>query len=160
MLSKNEKRIINFFKYLLIWEIGGNVYYMIEIMFRGHSHPSMFILGGFCLLFVGLLNEIFSFDMYFELQILIGDIIVVSLEYITGLIVNIWLGLGVWDYSNIPFNLNGQICLLFAIIWIPIIAIAIVMDDWIRYEFLFEEKPHYRFWIKEKFFTKKKAVEE
>lgn len=157
-MNKIQKIIANFFKYLLIWEIGGITYYTVEILFRGYSHESMFILGGLCLVFIGLLNEIFSFNMYFELQVIIGDIIVVGLEFVTGLIVNIWLGLGVWDYSNIPFNFMGQVCLLFALLWIPVIVLAIVVDDWIRYEYLGEEEPSYKSWIKEKFFTKKKAI--
>ena len=115
-MNKIQKIIANFFKYLLIWEIGGITYYTVEILFRGYSHESMFILGGLCLVFIGLLNEIFSFNMYFELQVIIGDIIVVGLEFVTGLIVNIWLGLGVWDYSNMPFNFMGQVCLLFALL--------------------------------------------
>lgn len=155
-----EKNTLNFFKYLLIWEVGGLVYYLIEILYRGFSHPSMFILGGACLIFIGLLNEIYTFDMYFELQILIGDAIVLVLEFITGVIVNIILKLNVWDYTNMPFNILGQICPQFAILWIPVIATAILLDDWIRYEYLFEEHPHYKSWIKEKLFTKNKAVGE
>ena len=159
-MTKLEIRVANFFKYLLIWEVGGFVYYLIEIFYRGYSHPSMFILGGLCLVLVGLLNELFNFEMYFELQVLIGDIVVLIGEFITGLIVNIWLGLGVWDYSNMKFNIMGQICPQFALLWIPVIVIAILMDDWIRYEYFHEEDPHYRSFIKEKIIDKikRKAV--
>ena len=157
-MTKSEKIIINIFKYLLIWEIGGAIYYLIEILYRGHSHPSMFIVGGLCLVLIGLLNEKYTFDMYIELQILIGDIIVLLLEFTAGLIVNVWLGLGVWDYSNMKFNIMGQICPQFALLWLPIIIVAIILDDWIRFEYLYEEKPYYKSWIKDKFFSKKKAV--
>ena len=149
-------KVLNFFNYLLIWLVGGFIYYMIEILYRGYSHPSMFIVGGFCLVLIGLLNEYtYSWNMYFELQVLIGDIIVLILEFCTGLIVNVWLGLNVWDYSNMKFNVLGQVCPQFALLWLPIIVAAILLDDWIRYHYLDGEKPRYRFWIKEKFFKNK-----
>ena len=39
------------------------------------------------------------------------------LEFITGCIVNLRFGLGVWDYSSVPFNLLGQVCLPFSVGW-------------------------------------------
>lgn len=154
-MTKLEKKFLNFFNYLLIWIIGGFIYYMIEIIYRGYSHPSMFIVGGLCLVVIGLLNELYSWDLYFELQVLIGDIIVLFFEFSAGLIVNVWLGLNVWDYSNMKFNIMGQICPQFALLWLPIIVVAILLDDWIRYHYMNEAKPTYKFLIKEKFFTKK-----
>lgn len=144
MNSKLSKYIFNIAKLLLLLEIGGSTYYTIEILYRGYSHESMFILGGLCLVLIGLLNEDFSYKMYFELQVLIGDIMVLLLEFFTGCIVNLWLGLNVWDYSDLPGNLLGQVCPQFAIMWIPIVAIAIILDDWTRWKFLNEEKPNYR----------------
>ena len=35
-----------------------------------------------------------------------------------GLIFNCALGMGVWDYSRVPLNLWGQICLPFTLIWL------------------------------------------
>lgn len=157
-MTKTAKTIFNIMKYLAIFEIGGAIYYQIEVLFRGYSHSSMFILGGICLILIGLLNEIYSFNMYIELQVLIGDLIVLILEFCTGLIVNVWLGLGVWDYSNQPFNIMGQVCLLFAIIWIPIILVAILLDDWVRLNYGEEDNPSYRSWIYDKFICKDKNV--
>lgn len=155
-MTSLEKKVVSFFKYLLLWEVGGAVYYTIEILYRGYSHPSMFILGGICLILIGLINNVFSYNMYFELQILIGDIMVIILEFCTGMIVNVWLGWNVWDYSEVPGNLLGQICPQFAILWLPIVAVAILVDDWIRYQYLNEDDPTYRFWIEEKFFSNKR----
>lgn len=146
----NHFTLLTIFKYLLLWEIGGCVYYSIEVLWRGHSHPSMFILGGICLICVGLINEVLPWDIYFELQVIIGDCIVLLLEFITGCIVNIGLGLNVWDYSNMWGNILGQVCPLFAILWLPVIAAAIFLDDWIRWQYLGEEKPRYKFYFKKK----------
>ena len=43
-------------------------------------------------------------------QMLICSIIITAVEFTSGLILNVWLGLGIWDYSNMPFNILGQIC--------------------------------------------------
>lgn len=138
---------IKILKYIFLLLIGGLIYYTIEILFRGYSHYSMIILGGVCFILIGLINEILPWDMYIEKQILIGTISVVVLEFVAGCILNLWLGLNVWDYSDMPFNLLGQICLPFAIIWIPLVLIAIILDDNIRYYFFNEEKPRYKSYI-------------
>ena len=38
-------------EYLFFWTLGGTLYYSFEMIFRGFSHWSMFMLGGFCLIF-------------------------------------------------------------------------------------------------------------
>ena len=38
-------------EYLFCWALGGTLYYAVELLFRGYSHWSMFLLGGFCFLF-------------------------------------------------------------------------------------------------------------
>ena len=38
-------------EYLFLWTLGGVIYYSLEMIFRGFSHWSMFLLGGFCLVF-------------------------------------------------------------------------------------------------------------
>ena len=74
----------------------------------------------------------------------IGSTIITVLEFITGCIVNLWLGWNVWDYSNLPLNLLGQICLPFSTLWYFISAIGIVIDDYIRYIYFDEEYPRYK----------------
>ena len=145
VLTKSQSILFYILEYIMLLLLGGSIYYMIEILYRGHSHISMFILGGICFILIGLINELLSWDMLFWTQVIIGDIIVLVLEFITGLIVNVWLGLGVWDYSNLPFNLMGQICLPFALLWLPIVAIAIVLDDYCKWFFFQGKKPTYRF---------------
>ena len=134
------------YKYYALWLVGGIIYYIIELIGRGHSHWSMFILGGLCFIALGLINEVISWHMPLTLQMLIGAGIITVLELITGLIVNKWLGLGVWDYSKLPFNLWGQICLHFTVIWYFLSVVGIVLDDYLRYWFCGEDKPHYTIW--------------
>ena len=105
----------------------------------------MFILGGLSFLVIGEINEHLSWDTPFYIQCLIGTTGVLILEFIFGCIVNLWLNLDVWDYSNQPLNILGQVCISFALLWFILTAVAIVIDDYIRYWLFDEEKPHYKF---------------
>ena len=144
-LSKAQHILFYILEYIMLFTLGGSIYYTIEILYRGHSHISMFIVGGVCFILIGLINEVVSWDMLFWTQLLIGDVIVLVIEFVTGLVVNVWLGLDVWDYSDMPFNLMGQICLPFAFLWLPIIAFAIVLDDYCKYLFFHGKRPTYQF---------------
>lgn len=130
-------------KYILLFIFGGISYYAIEMMYRGHSHWTMFLLGGLCFVAVGLINNVISWDMPIEIQGLVGAAIITGLEFIVGLIVNIILGWNVWDYSELPFNLLGQVCLYFTAIWYVLSLLIIVVDDWIRYFVFHERRPKY-----------------
>lgn len=124
--------------------IGGITYVLIELVWRGYSHISMFILGALCFVLLGGINEFLPWELGFVWQMLIGAGIVTILELIVGIVVNVWLGLEVWDYSNLPFNFMGQICLPFSFAWTLLSGVAIVVDDYLRYWLFGEEKPHYK----------------
>ena len=123
--------------------IGGIIYYLIEIAWRGYSHWTMFLLGGLCFICLGCINEAIPWEMPLWKQVAIGTTIITGLEFVTGCIVNLWLGWNVWDYSNAPLNILGQICLPYMILWMPLAVIGIILDDCLRYLFFNEEKPHY-----------------
>ena len=114
-------------EYLFIWTIGGCIYYLLEIAFRGFSHWSMFILGGLSLCFCTFQGQAMKWTEPMWLQIIRAVIFVTSLEFITGIIVNKWLRLEVWDYSDQPFQLWGQICVPFMILFSGLIAIGIIL---------------------------------
>ena len=74
----------------------------------------------------------------------ICTVAITATEFIAGCILNLWLGLGIWDYSNVPFNILGQVCLAFSGVWFALSIFAIILFDWIRYIVEGGEKPHYR----------------
>lgn len=127
---------------LFLFSFGGIAYLVIELLFRGYSHPSMFVLGGLCFLIIGFLNEK-NTRLPLVPQMLIGAVIITALEFIAGCILNLWLHLHVWDYYGMPFNLWGQICLPFMIIWFLLSPLCIITDDYLRYLFFDGEKPQY-----------------
>lgn len=46
-----------------------------------------------------------------------STIVVTALEWVTGFILEKLFHSKWWDYSNMPLNLNGYVCLLFSLIW-------------------------------------------
>ena len=118
-------------KNLLIFSIFGLTYGLIEILWRGYTHPSMVIVGGICGLLIGLLNER-NKKMNLLLQMVEGMVIVTVLEFVSGIILNLCLGLNVWDYSNMRFNLLGQVCPQFCIAWFFLSYFVIRIDDFLR----------------------------
>ena len=108
----NKKNYV--LKEIIIFIIFGLLYGLLEILFRGHTHWTMVVLGGICGVLIGLLNEITP-TMKITIQMFISSLMVTALELVFGYILNIRLGLHIWDYSNQPFNFHGQICLLFSI---------------------------------------------
>ena len=129
---------------LILFVIGGLLYLLIELAFRGHTHWTMFFVGGLCFVLVGAINEVIPWETSFILQCVIGGVIITAVEFVSGCIINLWLGWAVWDYRDMPFNLLGQICLPFSLLWVLISAVAIVVDDYVRYYLFGEERPRYK----------------
>lgn len=131
-------------KYAFLMWFGGSFYVTLETFWRGYSHWTMFVLAGVVFIAIGLLNEIWSWETSLYLQVAVGTVIATIGEFITGCIVNLWLGWNVWDYSELPFHILGQITPQFILLWIPISLLAIVLDDIIRWRFFNEERPRYQ----------------
>jgi len=132
-----------FLRMTTLWLWGGFIYYVIEILWRGYSHPSMFVVGGLCFLLLGGINYYLPWRMGLVYQALLGGVIITAAEFISGLILNIWLGLNIWDYSDAPLNLMGQICLPYVFAWIGLSVVGIYLDDYLRWKLYGEQKPKY-----------------
>lgn len=130
-------------KYFILGWFGGSTYCSLEVIFRGRSHWSMVALAFVLFLLIGELNEILPWEMSLAKQGIIGACMVTVLEFVTGCVVNIWLGWNVWDYSNMPLNILGQVCLPFSLLWILLSIVCIIVDDYLRYLMFNEQMPHY-----------------
>ena len=101
--------------FLLAFFLGGTLYVLLELLWRGRSHVSMFCVGGLALL---LLHGLFlRFALPLFAQCLLGGLVITAIEFVAGAIVNVRLKLNVWDYSKMPLNLYGQVCLPFSLLW-------------------------------------------
>lgn len=127
-------------KEFFIFLVMGCIYTNIELVCRGYTHASMLVVGGLCGMLVGLINDIAPNEKLYQ-QCFISVIIVTFVEFISGYILNIKMGLNIWDYSDLPFNIMGQISLLFSIFWFFLSIIAIWLDDFLKYKFYGSKKP-------------------
>lgn len=123
--------------------IGGTLYLFLETLWRGYTHWLMFFVGGLCFLCVGAINEIVPWEMPLYEQMGVGALVITSIEFVSGCVFNLLLKMNIWDYSNLPFNVLGQICLPFTILWFFLSLVAIVLDDYLRWKLFDEEKPSY-----------------
>ena len=133
-------------KALVLMGIGGAIYAVIELIWRGHTHWTMALLGGLLFVLIGAINEYIPWDIALVAQGVIGALIVTWAELVAGLVLNVWLRLGIWDYSNLPGNFMGQICPQFTAAWVLLSVVAVVLDDWLRYWLFGEDRPHYKIW--------------
>lgn len=109
-------RMNKFKEYSFIYALGAIIYGAIEVTFRGFTHWTMALTGGLAYLLMYITNfRIRSKSML--LRCLCGSAIITTLEFIVGCIVNRRFGLGVWDYSERPGHILGQICPLFSFLW-------------------------------------------
>lgn len=121
MEAKKDLRVENIFleshwASVVIFCIGSIGYGIIELLFRGYTHWSMLLTGGACFLTLYTLNA-----QYKSAPVLLkafgGAMIITIYELAVGIIVNLLFHFGVWDYSALPFDLMGQICVLFTFLW-------------------------------------------
>ena len=101
-------------EYFVVYIVGALGYGSLEFLYRGYTHWTMLITGGLCFT---ALYAIANSSMILVFQCVLGAVVITTIELLSGMIVNLWLGWDVWDYSSQPFNLNGQICLSFSLIW-------------------------------------------
>lgn len=103
-------------KFLILFFTGAVGYSLLEIIWRGYTHWTMFILGGMC--FYALYN---LFAVLGTASVLIkaalGGALITGAEFVAGYIVNIRLHWNVWSYSYLPHNFMGQICLSYSLLW-------------------------------------------
>ncbi len=96
--------------------VGAFVYTAVEIAFRGYTHWSMALTGGACLALLYMFNEKLP-ARHSVLKWIVGGLCITAVEFAVGCVVNLALGQNVWDYSDVRFNLLGQICLPFSLAW-------------------------------------------
>lgn len=131
-------------KYLFLLAIGGATYVLIEILARGFSHWTMFVVGGICFVLVGIINEITPKVPLLQ-QMVLSAAIITTIEFMSGCVLNLWLHLNIWDYTDEFGNILGQICPKHTLYWFLLSLVGIVLDDYLRHIFFGEKKPTYEF---------------
>ena len=106
----------SFLTEILVFILGAAAYGLIEVLFRGHTHWTMVITGGACVLTLYYLQS-WLLALPLVIAALAGAVIITVYEFFVGVIVNLHLGWNVWDYSHMPCNVMGQICPAFTGAW-------------------------------------------
>ena len=102
-------------EFLLVYTVGGLLYALLELAWRGWTHWTMVLCGGLCFV---LMYCISSMGIPLVRKWLLCAAAITVVEFFTGCLVNLRLGWHVWDYSGLPFNLLGQICPQFLLVWL------------------------------------------
>ncbi len=117
-------------EYLAIYAVGGVGYYTLEIVWRGYSHWTMALTGGFCFLLLYLLSA--NSEIPLITKCVIGAAEITAVEFLVGCAVNIGLGWSVWDYSRHNYDFLGQICLEYSLIWVIVSYFGIWLCQLLR----------------------------
>jgi len=99
----------------LLFAAGAIVYPLLEIAWRGHSHWTMSLAGGLCLPLLWHIQR--GKRRTLRQQCILGSCLITGVEFLFGCVFNKLLHWQVWDYSHLPLNVLGQICLPFTALW-------------------------------------------
>ncbi len=98
------------------FNFGYAAYSAIELSFRKYTHYSMGIAGGICFLSLHKLYKRYKNLSLFK-KCVVGSAVITLTEFVFGILFNKILKKNVWDYSDMPLNIMGQVCPLFSILW-------------------------------------------
>ena len=144
--SKGIKLIKYLISFLFIYTFSGLTYYLVEIVYRGYSHWTMFVCAGVCGLGLAMVNDGgYRFETDYRIQVTTGAALCTFLEFIVGKLFN--SNYDIWDYRGMFGTLkifDDQVNLLFVGVWIIITAIAIPMPDLIQWQLGVGQMPYYK----------------
>ena len=105
-------------EYLLVYLSGAALYGLMELCWRGWTHWSMLLAGAVCGCMMYWVANFSRLPLWQE-WILCAELIT-TVEFFSGVVLNLWLGWNIWDYSGMRINLLGQICPAFCLVWLGI----------------------------------------
>lgn len=146
MNSRAGKRLLS----ALLWTWTGTTYFFMEVAWktlRGRPEAiswTMLLLGVFLAIPLERCGAELPWEMPLLGQAAICAAAITAAEFIAGCILNLWLGLGIWDYTALPGNLLGQVCPQFSLLWLALSIFGIIMLDWMRYTVEGGTRPHYK----------------
>lgn len=111
-------------KNTVLFTSGGVGYGLIELLWRGRTHWSMIVAGGLCfVMFAAIAKKWRHRSLVFKAGLCALG--VTAVEFVFGVIFNLILRKNVWDYSDVPLNILGQVCPLYTVLW-GILALGVV----------------------------------
>lgn len=139
----NKKKLIPL---LIIFITSGLIYTVLEMLWRGYSHWTMFICAGVCgIVMMGINDGLLKFDTDFRVQVLVSALLCTAAELIFGLIFN--SDFTIWDYRDMIGTihfLNDQINIFFILIWGIISVFGLPFLDWMQWRLGLGPRPYYK----------------
>lgn len=111
-------------RYTVFFVVGAVGYGVLELLWRGRTHWSMLIAGGICFMIFSLIAEKCENAPLWS-KALLCALCITTVELVFGILFNLILRMRVWDYSKMPYNFLGQICLEFSVLWF-LLSLALV----------------------------------
>ena len=116
----------------LLWFFAGALGYgLLELFWRGYTHWSMLVAGGICLIGINFLDEALP-GLKDRAKVWLCCLLITGTELGMGLIFNCLGGQQVWDYSELPYNFLGQICLQYSLLWLLLSRPLLYFVRWLR----------------------------
>lgn len=112
-VAELQRAVESVFAYLC----GGVLYFGLEILWSGDSHWTMMIVGGVCFLFLYRMKLRYP-RVPLLFRAVMGAIFITAVELLAGCLLNLGLGLAIWNYSAMPYHFLGQICLRYSLLWV------------------------------------------
>lgn len=109
-------------KKTFLFYLGGMLYCGLELLWRGRTHGSMFLLGGLCFLILGRVGH---WRLNLFARAVLGGVFITVGELAVGMLVN--RQYQVWDYRSLPMNFRGQICPRYTLFWILLSPIGFLV---------------------------------
>ncbi len=126
------RNTIYYYGFLFVW--GGFGYCFLELLWRSYTDFSMGIAGGISFCLLALIQKHFK-SLKFIYRCILGGLSITAVELLFGVIFNLYLKRAVWDYSQMPFNILGQVCLAFTVMWCVLSAPMLIIADILRQKF-------------------------
>ena len=145
-MSRAGRRVLS----MLLWTWGGTVYFLLEVAWKtATGEPqriswTMLVVAILLTIPVERCGEQLPWEVPLWLQALCCAVLATAVELAAGLVLNLWLGLGVWDYSRLPGNFLGQICPQFFVVWWGLCFLFIPVFDWMRWSVEGGQRPRYK----------------
>ncbi len=142
IMQCEEREKMRIKEVLTVYLLGSVGYRFIEILWRGRTHWTMGLLGGICILWIYCFEQKMP-ELSLVKKAFISAAVITLAELVCGLVVNKWLLLNVWDYSEMKYNFLGQISLLYSLFWFLLCIMAHPLCRIIRHR-VFDVLPHRR----------------
>ena len=131
---QKERKFHKYLWYLIIFSILGLILECVINFIKAKTTDTPFLVttGPFCI-FYGAILTILCLQQYKGKNIklfIIGCILMSAIQYALSFILETIVGARLWNYTWSKFNINGRVCLEYAILWgiITVILIEVLKD--------------------------------